>query len=56
MEDQKFKKEVLLEEISELTRQIEDARKSQKKSITKLRERLIKLILELDFLGKDEEP
>jgi len=54
MEDQKSRKEILLEEISELTRQIEDARKSRK-SITKLRERLIKLILELDSLGKDED-
>ena len=54
MEDQKSRKEVLLEEINELTRQIENARKSRKSS-TKLRSLLVELVVELDSLGKDEE-
>lgn len=54
MENQKSRKEILLEQISELMQQKEDARKS-KKSISKFQAALIKLILELDSLGKDEE-
>ena len=54
MEKQKSRKEILLEQINELMQQKEAARKS-KKSISKFQASLIKLILELDSLGKDEE-
>jgi len=53
MENEKPRKEILLEEIKELTAEIELARKARKSSI-KIRERLIKLIIELDSLGKEE--
>lgn len=54
MEKQKSRKEILMEEVMFLTQAIEAARRSGKTS-AKLREQLIKLILELDSLGKDEE-
>lgn len=54
MENCKTRKEILSEDITALNHAIEAARKSRK-SIVKLREQLVKLILELDSLGKDEE-
>lgn len=54
MEKQKSRKEILMEEITLLTQSIDAGRRLGKK-VTKLREQLIKLILELDSLGKDEE-
>jgi hypothetical protein len=54
MEKQKTKKELLTEEIEELTRLIEEARKN-KKSSSKYKKRLIELIIELDGLEQDKE-
>lgn len=54
MENQKSRKEILMDEITHLTRLIEESRRS-KRSCVKLRERLVNLILELDSLGKEQE-
>ena len=54
MENQKSRKEILMDEITHLTRLIEESRRS-KRSCAKLRERLVNLILELDSLGKEQE-
>jgi len=54
MENQKSRKEILMDEITHLTRLIEESRRS-KRSCVKLREKLVKLILELDSLGKEQE-
>jgi hypothetical protein len=54
MEKPKTKKELLTEEIEELTRLIEEARKN-KKSSSKYKKRLIELIIELDGLEQDKE-
>ena len=53
--EQKTRKEVLTAEIANLTKLIEDARKNSKNTLDKYRSQLIKLILELDALGKDNE-
>jgi hypothetical protein len=54
MEKPKTKKELLTDEIEELTRLIEEARKN-KKSSSKYKKRLIELIIELDGLEQDKE-
>jgi translation initiation factor 2B subunit (eIF-2B alpha/beta/delta family) len=54
MENQKTRKEILMDEITHLIRLIEESRRS-KRSCMKLRERLVNLILELDSLGKEQE-
>jgi hypothetical protein len=54
MEKPKTKKELLTEEIEELTRLIEEARKN-KKSSSKYKKRLIEMIIELDGLEQDKE-
>jgi hypothetical protein len=54
MGEQKTRKEILLEEISELNRKLEEHRKT-KKNCSQLRKELIKLILELDNLEQDKE-
>jgi len=53
--EHKTRKEVLADEIATLTKLIEDARKKKKNTLNKHRSQLIKLILELDALGKDDE-
>lgn len=53
--EQKSRKDILTEEIDALTKLIEDARKNKKKILSKYREQLTNLILELDALGKDDE-
>lgn len=54
MSEQKTRKEILLEEISELNRKLDEHRKT-KKNCSQLRKELIKLILELDNLEQDKE-
>ena len=54
MNEQKSKKEILLEEINELNHRIEDHRKIGK-NYSRLRYELIQLIIELDNLEKDKE-
>jgi len=54
MKKPKTKKELLTEEIEELTLLIEEARKN-KKSSSKYKKRLIELIIELDGLEQDKE-
>lgn len=54
MDEQKTRKEILLEKINELNHRIEEYRRSRK-DCSQLRKELIQLIIELDSLGQDKE-
>lgn len=49
----KTRKEFLVQEIKDITRLIEESRKNKNKDVDSYRKQLIKLILELDALGRD---
>jgi len=53
MEEQKTEKEILIEKINKLSRDIEECRR-HKKNCTQLRKQLTQLIIELDNFRKKE--